>query len=344
MNNEQQKLNNNYRSIRDNPALEQTSQLNTKQKSKVKKRVTHKASGGISLARSPKPVEQKEDYALLQSDNITAQVSRNMGTAQAQLLDYINYQATKSENSIKDGKITISVKEYAQDNGLKFDKGNEKYPKKKARKLLFDLAGLHIEFNGGNKKSKYKYPVAMMTPIPEYDTSQHGKIIIGLSPTYQKMITEGAFYTPIPIKLFQLDPNHQPVAYAIGRYLCHNKRANAEKEQHRFGNALKIETLLSHCKGVFPDPRSARRFSQQIYEPFMKAVGEDLVGIFDFSFMDSGGNPTDLINPTKKEFLASYIIVTDWHGYPYDKLAGVINRHKQAIANHKRSKTLKNKN
>lgn len=341
--NDSTKENNLYRSIQDNPALEQASQLNTRHKDQITKSVDPQKARKSLWSKPTGKAKDSDKYVVLQSDKISAQVTYSLGPAEAKMLDYINYQATKTANSIKDGKVHISAEEYAKDNGLKFTNGKEKYPKQKARKLLFDLVNFKYSFNDGNENNKYKYPVKMMTPIPEYDTSKHGEIIVGLSPTYQEMLTKHAFYTPIPLELFHLDPVHQAVAYAIGRYLCHNKRANADKESHQFGDVVKIDTLLNHCKGAFPNPYTTRRFKQQIYEPFMRAVGEDLVGVFDFEFLDSKGMPTMLTDPTRKEFLESALVVTNWHGYPYDKVKEIVERHKKEIANHKRSRTLKNK-
>lgn len=339
--NDPTKENNIYRSIQDNTALEQTSQLNSRRKSQIVKKVNPQKPNN-SLWSKPKGKTQDSDkYIILQSDKITAQVTYSLGPAEAKMLDYINYQATKSSDSIKNGKVHIPIKEYAVDNGLKFTEGTEKYPKQKARKLLFFLSNFKYSFDDGNEKSKYKYPFKLMTPIPEYDTSKHGEIIVGLSPTYEEMVTKRAFYTPIPISLFKLDPVHQALAYAIGRYLCHNKRVNADKGNRQFGDVVKIETLLNHCKGAIPNPYTENHFSRKIYEPFMKAVGEDLAGIFSFKFMNSKGKPTLLTDPSKKEFLASSIIISDWHGYPYAKLKEIVDRHKEAIANNKRSRTLR---
>jgi len=339
----------NYRSIKDNTALEQTSQLNSRRKSQVKDHVTAK-KGGLDLSRKPKApkmskAERKlEDYLLLVSDQITAQVGEIFGPAEAKLMDYINYQANKTQHAIKDGKITFSIKEYARDNGLKFTNGNEKYPKQKLRKLLSALTMFRLEFDGGDKNSRYKYPVSMMTPISEYDTSLHGKVEIGFSPTYQELITKRAFYTPMPMELFRLDPSHQAAAYAIARFLYHNKRTNFFNAAHGYGNRIKIETLLSHCKGAFPDIHATKYFSRQIYDPFMKAVGEDLVSFFTLSFIDGDGQPTMLTNPSRDDFLSSTLVITDWHGYPDDQLANLTDRRKKAISNNKRRKTIKTTN
>lgn len=331
------------RSFQDNPALEQVSQLNSHHKDQVKKQIKPKKNG-IRLTRTPasaKKHKRRSSYSVLQSDAITAEVSQTFGTAEAQMLDYISYQATKSKNSIHHGKVTIPVKEFALDNGLKFTNGNERYPKNKARKILYNLVDFRVDFTDGTKNSRYKYPVASMVPIPEYDTSKSGKIIVGLSPSYQEMLTSGSFYTPVPRWLYQLDPQHQAAAYAIARYLFHNKRANADKKTHFYGDHVKISTLLRHCKGAFSDPYTSQHFSQLVYNPFMKAIGEDLAGKLDFAFLDPSGMPTMLTDPTKDEFLNSTLVVKDWHDYPLEKIDNVVKRHKKAIANNKRKKTLK---
>lgn len=337
--------NDDVRSFQDNPALEQVSQLNSRRKNQIKKRVKPKKNS-LRLTRTPvsaKKHKKRSSYSILQSDAITAEVSQTFGTAEAKMLDYISYQATKSKNSIHNGKVTIPVKEFALDNGLKFTNGNERYPKNKARKILYNLVDFQITFTDGKKNSHYKYPVAAMVPIPEYDTSKSGKIIVGLSPSYQEMLTSGTFYTPVPHWLYQLDPGKQAPAYAIARFLFHNKRANADKKTHNYGDHIKISTLLSHCKGAFDDPYSTRRFSQRIYGPFMKAIGEDLAGKLDFTFLDPNGMPTLLTDPSRDDFLNSTLVVKDWHDYPLKKIDGVIKRHKKAIANNKRRKTLKRK-
>src|SRR5699024_10435413 len=330
-------------SFQDGPLLEQSSQLNSRRKEQVKKKVKPQKSK-IRLSRAPitaKKRKRRSSYTILQSDAITAKVSQTFGTAEAKMLDYISYQATKSKDSIHNGKVTIPVKEFALDNGLKFTSGNERYPKNKARKILYNLMDFEITFNDGEKGSRYKFPVSAMIPIPEYDTSKSGKIIVGLSPSYQEMLTSGSFYTPVPRWLYQLDPQHQAAAYAIARYLFHNKRANADKETHCYGDHVKISTLLRHCKGAFSDPYTSQHFSQLIYNPFMKAIGEDLAGKLDFAFLDPSGMPTMLTDPTTEEFLNSTLVVKDWHDYPLGKIDNVVKRHKKAIANNKRKKTLK---
>lgn len=340
----------NYQSIKDNPANEQISQLNSRRKNQVVKKVTAKKGGvDMTLNRNKKaPKKSKadkklENYLLLVNDQITAGVGEVFGPAEAKLLDYINYQANKTQSAVKDGKLVFSIEEYAKDNGLKYSKGNEQYPKRKLRKLLYNLTNFQVSYGGGTPDNKYKYPVATTIPISEYDTGLHGKVEVGFSPSYRQLITKRAFYTPIPMELFQLDPKRQAPAYAIGRYLYHNKRANYGNEKHGYGNRVKIETLLNHCNGAFPDIYKTRRFSERVYELFMKAVGEDLVEFFTIKFLDSKGKPTLLTNPSRDKFLNSTLIITDWHGYPNDTLVATMNRKKKAVANNKRRKSLKNK-
>lgn len=241
---------------------------------------------------------------IAQFADVTAEIERGMTTATAQVMDYINSVFTMGSNQ-NSGQVEFTVDDYMTDSQL----ASTRTAKAKLKKALDDLLGVTLHFNGG--------PVTgAMHIYAEYKIKRGGHVTITLAPTYHKFLSS-SFPMPMPILLFQLNPQSQATSWYILRTLAENKRMNYGRPS---ADRLKVKYILAKCPSLpaYKEIADEGHVSRKIMEPFFKAL-EPLTKAIDYTFIGPDGQPLNYQEGLDYDTFANSIFaVKKWRNYPDD--------------------------
>lgn len=344
MSNENQKYNNIYRTLKNNNATNQLSRLDTSKRSQQTTSAS-KETGKISLSRSPKKTKtSKNKY---QVDDVTAWISKQVGPAQMQLFDYLNYQFSKDNHSEDDQTVFFTVEEYAKDSDLKIvDKnGNfSRYPANKLQKNLRILMDLDFEY------SNSKYSTGVMHPISSFKIKRRNRdgqrwVSVNFDKDFVRYLKEQAYAIPMHKVLFQINAQTNAVEYDLLRALLVNKRMNFGTPR---ADRMNVGTLMSKTSLPTYDEvmqYNKGRVSELIIQPFFTSL-EPLSEVFDYYFDDGQGNLISYNDDNHGEgisfdSLVAKDIVVAWKDYPSAEVKRWIESRKHFKANTKRRRAAK---
>ena len=343
-----------YRTIKNNNATNQLTRINTKKKNQLIKKAPKKGKGALNLSRNPTPDKnelKKGPQDEYQVDQITAWASTQLGPAQMQLFDYLNYQYSKPSHSETDPVIHFTVEEYAKDSNLSLlDKHGKpaRYPRNKLIKNLKALFGLDFAYQDSKTAIERMHPISYFK-LKRRNKQGHSWVQVDFDTHFTELLSKRAYAIPMHSLLFKLDAKHSPVSYAVLRALLVNKRNNFGTPR---ADRMKVGTLFKHCQGALPTYNEVMKYNkgrvtELIIKPFFDIL-EPLKEAFDYYFDDGNGSLIKYDDDKHGEGI-SYAdlitkeIVVDWKNYPNSEVKQWIEARKKHKANTKRSKTLKNK-
>lgn len=250
---------------------------------------------------------------------------KTLGVPEAQLLDYIVAKHAQTPNHDNNPTVVFTLKEYMKDRDLK----DTKSARSSLKKGLDKLVSLQLSYSGGdNKKKSYNPSFGRRNFFTGYDYTR-GKATITFTPEINMMLTKQAMPMPYPSLLYRLNPWKEATAWYILRRLSDNKWQNYGEAR---ADRMKINTILESCPSLptYDEVMDGNRnIEDRIINPFLKAV-ERLSEAFDYTFMDSGGQPFDYIEGISySKFVGATLVIKQWFDYPDEYAKRLANKRKR---------------
>lgn len=272
----------------------------------------------ISTKRNTKRIAMSKKR-IAQFANVMAEIEKDkdMNTATAQVMDYVNSVFTTSSNQ-NSGIVEFTVDQYMKDAGSRLT--SYRYARGKLKKALDNLLGVTLHYKGGS------YFAGAMHIYSEYKIKRGGHVSITLAPTYHKLL-KSSFPMPMPKLLFQLNPLTQATSWYILRTLTENKRMNYGKPS---ADRLKVKYILAKCPSLpaYKEIAEEGHVSRKIMDPFFKAL-EPLTKAIDYTFIGPNGQPLNYEEGLDYDsFADSIFVVKKWADYPDQYMTSYTQRRK----------------
>lgn len=250
---------------------------------------------------------------------------KTLGVPETQLLDYIVAKHAQTSNHDNEPSVVFTLKEYMHDRGLK----DSKSARASLKRGLDKLVSLQISYSGGdNKKKSFNPSFGRRNFFTGYDYKR-GKAAITFTPEINMMLAKQAMPMPYPSLLYRLNPWKEATAWHILRRLSDNKWQNYGESR---ADRMKIKTILESCPSLptYEEVMNGNRnVDDRIIGPFLKAV-ERLSEAFDYTFMDSKGQPFDYIKGVSyDEFIGASLVIKRWFDYPDNYARELANKRKR---------------
>lgn len=292
-----------YGLVQQNNATNQTYRLNSKRNAK-------------QLPLNQTQVSFKDVTALFSG--------KKLGSAEAQMLEYINYKHTSTGNYDNNLTVSFTLREYMKDSGLK----DTKSARDRLKKGLTKLRTLSISYsNDAKTKNPYNQSFGWLNIFSSSDY-RRGVATISFTPESNSLFTKQAIPMPVHLLLFKLNPKNEATSYYILEKILENKRQNAKNHPDRI-DRIKVSTLLENCPNLptYDEVMNGNRnVDDRIIQPFLKGV-ERLSEAFNYSFVDANGNPVNYENDTSYDSFIKWELIIRWNDYPESYLKQLTTHH-----------------
>ncbi len=192
-----------------------------------------------------------------------------------------------NKNGAEDGKITLSLKDYAAKCGLK----SIRRTREQVRKDMATLYNISMHYSSKSNRAWDKDFYDMRICISK--GIRRGIIEVELHPKLQEWLKQIPIM-PCPKQLLQLDVAHYPASYIFGRLFTERKNMNIGKRNE---DIVTVKELLGAVTEFIPAkeeiPTERGQLRQRIIEPFernMNHVADTLPG-FTWGYCYSKGKP-----------------------------------------------------
>lgn len=288
-------------------------------------------------------VERQFDKEI-KADSLTAITQKiHLGSAEAQLLAYINSKFFETPNHDNIRRFSFTLKEYMHDS----DKKDPKTTRKALKKKLDTIAGTTYAYNS-SKSSKNNHSVYDVSfgrmPLLGY-SYVHGTVYIELTDFFHDFLVNHTMPMPFPKLTFKLDPQKEKVALYISWAIVANKRINKASAR---GNRMSVKTLLSKIPSLptYDEVMSSNRHVyDRIIEPVLKGI-ERLANPVDgiitrYSFTGKDGKLLDYKSLDYTTFINADLVIEKWNEYPEEYLERW-NKTQKGIKHRKKKNKSKN--
>lgn len=300
----------------------------------------------------------------IDSDPITIVTNcLKLGTAEAQMLDYLNMLVTNNEcdsdynNQGHVDRIYLQLSQFMNAFGLR--------DRKSARKAIINrlnaLANIRVSYSKPtNRRSDAYDQDAFNGGLIEFVHKSGSRTYnIHILDLLDRLIYSVGMPMPYPDLMFLFNSKNDAVAWAILREVILNLRINYNKKR---ANRLSVKKFLTVCKTLptikkvndSKDRHPYRRIIEPILEgveeianptsnPRLKSINSDLVGIIgDYHWEDAAGNAFDWSsNFTFDDFKNASLVIESWNPDWLNFLNNTVGRWKEK--QQKKYKKLKRK-